>query len=127
VDPFRSQVAWLVVKPESPPVILYLSEVFRLIEQLLHPDVRIARVLIDHATAVASDRHECNQPKQKFTEHNRLRAQVIPHPADDCRSSSPTGPTADMGYIVNIGTSQFILEKEKDFLARKVDLECEPK
>ena len=47
------QVAGLVVEPEAPPFLPDLAQIFGLIQQLLHPAIRLAGVLVDQATAVA--------------------------------------------------------------------------
>lgn len=116
MDSLGPEVARLVVEPESPPSVFDLPKVFRLIQQLLHSSIWIAGILANHAAAVCCKANEGNQPENQFTEHNRLRAHIIPRPADACRSCSPTGTTSDLGYIVIIGTTQFILETEIVFL-----------
>lgn len=82
VDAFGRQVAGLVVEPEAPPVVLDLPQVFRLVQQFLHADVRVAGILVDDAAAIERESPGGDQAQHCFAEHT-ASVRRVPRPADD--------------------------------------------
>src|SRR6185437_5267664 len=93
VDAFGRQVARLVVEPEALPFLLDLPQVFRLVQQLVHPLVRIAGILIDEATGVGGQPDRGRDPQHHspapLAVHGRLRA----------RYTSPSRPACQVPQL----------------------------
>lgn len=72
MDAIRRQVAGLIVEPEASPFPFDLPQIFRLVQQLLHPCVRITGILIEDATGGQRHRQGRSPQQQQFTDHTTL-------------------------------------------------------
>ena len=113
MDAFRRQVAGLVVEPEPPPLILDLSQVFRLVEQLLHADIRLAGILVQMQPLLAQSPTTAISPRMSLRTIQPPCAGVPP-PRDLRPAHSPLGRFG-VSYNGTIGMSGTILEFDPDF------------
>lgn len=74
MDAFRRQMRWHVVEPYPPPFFAELAEIFGLIQELIGPSRRIARVLVNQAARIGQPDH-CNAGQHKGSPHGRLPPQ----------------------------------------------------
>src|SRR5262249_13595529 len=96
-----------------------LSEVFRLIEELRHPDVRVAGILVDKAPAVSGQPHDRDAGENEFAEHSPPPCALIPRPASPA-SPSRRGSDPTAGRLANLGPTGADLESQSVFPTRKV-------